>query len=141
MPDQKRSFGILHRLVLTQKCESTLDFLYADIAPAVPTMDSLASDKLSRVFFRNLCLFRQANWLIALAKTWFVYPPQPNKQYTRLAGNFIFKPEIAHLKGVGTFANEAWRIFCKESFHKHAINSTLIPEWKKVVQTDRGLVV
>ena len=62
-----------------------------------------------------------------------------NKQYEK-RGARPFKSEIAHLKGVGPFANDAWRIFCRDSLYENAVDSITIPEWKKVVPTNKGLI-
>ena len=63
-----------------------------------------------------------------------------NKLYTKRRGKSSFRSEVAHLTGIGPFANDAWRIFCKDDLYIRAGCSVAIPEWKKVLPTDDGLV-
>ena len=90
-------------------------------------------------FFANLGLFQRADWLIKLAKAWVERPPQANKLYVKRGGKPVFTSEVAHLPGVGMFANNAWRIFCKDNMYREAGYSITIPEWKNVLPTDEGL--
>lgn len=47
---------------------------------------------------------------------------------------------MAHLKGVGRYANDAWRIFCKDRMYEQAGNKPAAPEWKRVVPKDKELI-
>ena len=105
-----------------------------------PTPERLADAHYREIqpFFKNLGFFRRADWLIELAKTWLVRPPQANKKFKKSRGTF--ESEVAHLKGVGAFANNVWRVFCKDNLYKAAGHSVTTPEWKKVLPANRGLI-
>ena len=107
-----------------------------------PTPETLAKAQYHDIqpFFAHLGVFRRAHWLIKLANVWLVCPPQTNKLHTKRGGKSTFTSEVAHLQGVGTFANNAWRIFCKDDLYIRAGYPIAIPEWKKVLPTDEGLV-
>jgi hypothetical protein len=89
-------------------------------------------------YFRDLGLKRRAWWLIELARTWRENPPQPYQLYKeKRNGQVLFESEVAHLKGVGRYANDAWRIFCKDRLYgREGVDG---PEWKKVVPKDKEL--
>ena len=91
-------------------------------------------------FFAHLGLFQRAKWLIKLAEVWLERPPQAKKLYRKRAGKPAFTSEVAHLQGVGHFANDAWRIFCKDDMYLQAGYSITLPEWKTVLPTDEGLI-
>ena len=46
--------------------------------------------------------------------------------------------EVAHLVGVGTYASDAWRLFCKQPFYsRHGIS--VADEWRNLQPTDKDL--
>ncbi|KAL4919226.1 hypothetical protein BDW62DRAFT_179700, partial [Aspergillus aurantiobrunneus] len=59
----------------------------------------------------------------------------PNRTYKKYRiGVVLFESEVAHLAGVGTYANDAWRIFCKDQMYgRHGAED---PEWKRVKPKD-----
>ena len=103
-----------------------------------PTPETLARAQYNDIqpYFAHLGLFRRADWLIKLAKAWLVDPPQPDKLKKKRG----LESEVAHLPGVGTFASDAWRIFCKDDLYTRAGFQTKLFEWKKVLPTNEGLI-
>ena len=92
-------------------------------------------------FFANLGLFRRANWLIDLAKEWLVNPPTAGVIHKKSSRDgVVLESEVAHFKGVGKYASDAWRIFCKDDLYKRAGHENKDPEWKKVQAKDKELV-
>lgn len=59
--------------------------------------------------------------------------------------------EIAHLPGVGAYALDSWRIFCRDEFRRSAVSSNMVgekgkeeqveqeEEWRRVVPKDKEL--
>ncbi len=105
-----------------------------------PTPETLAKAQYHDIqpFFAHLGYFKRANWLIKLAEIWLVCPPQPDKLHTK-RGRSTLRSEIAHLQGVGSFANDAWRIFCKDDLYIRAGTRIETPEWKRVVPNNERL--
>lgn len=106
-----------------------------------PTPEALANAKYDDVesFFAHLGRSTRAQWLIELAKVWLVDPPQTHKLQKKRSGKSTLSSEIAHLKGVGVFAIDTWRIFCKDDLYKKAGIRIETPEWKKVLPANEGL--
>lgn len=99
--------------------------------------------------------------LIALAQAWIAAPPSKERRYRRLhyprkgcgvdvkAGEVLDERdaregwEIAHLPGVGVYALDSYRIFCRDRLRGVVCsdgNEKLVqPEWKRVVPTDKDL--
>jgi hypothetical protein len=105
-----------------------------------PTPQQLANADLDDVthYFKSLGLPGRAKWLIALAKTWCEDPPRPARLHQKLyRGEIQFESEVAYLKGVGRYANDAWRIFCKDKLYGR--EDPCDPEWKRVRPIDREL--
>jgi hypothetical protein len=107
-----------------------------------PDPKGLAAAKYDETeqYFENLGLFRRAQWVIDLAKRWLLQPPKAGvfhaKKYN---GNIQFVSEVAHLKGVGQYASDAWRIFCKDELYRQAGFPVDIPEWTIVKPKDKEL--
>ncbi len=77
-----------------------------------PDPQSLAQANYSETvpFFEKLGLLRRTRWVIELAKQWLTDPPVPDVVRKKLYGGKVrFESEVAHLKGVGTYASDAWR--------------------------------
>lgn len=106
-----------------------------------PTPETLAKAQYHDIqpFFAHLGFFKRAKWLIKLAESWLLCPPQTDKLYTK-RGRPTFKSEIAHLQGVGSFANDAWRIFCKDDLYTRAGFRIETPEWKRVAPNNKRLI-
>ena len=102
-----------------------------------PTPEALAKADCDdiKLFFTQVGLPKRAEWLVELAKTWCTDPPQANKLHKKGAG----RSEVSHLKGVGNFAIDTWRIFCKDDLYKEAGSRLKTPEWKKVLPSNEGL--
>ncbi|KAL4979620.1 hypothetical protein BDW66DRAFT_157090 [Aspergillus desertorum] len=133
-----------------------------------PTIEAMAAADLHelvsmihRLGFQN----QRARKCIALAQTWLDRPPSRDKRYRKLnyprkadgkdvkAGECIDDEdkrvawEIAHLPGVGAYALDSWRIFCRDELRDLAKNwkgdgaapAGSIPEWKSVLPQDKEL--
>lgn len=62
-------------------------------------------------------------------------PPRPNRLRRKLYQNAGYACEVAHLAGVGPYACDAWRLFCKRSFYaQHGI--TVLDEWRTLQPND-----
>ena len=132
-----------------------------------PTVESVAEAGLEDIatILRPLGLHNQrAGKLISLAKTWLSHPPVGGKRYRKLDypkkkdGRDIMADEclddddprvaweIAHLPGIGPYAIDSWRIFCRDELRGHAKDwkgtgaaEGFIPEWKSVLPQDKEL--
>jgi methyl-CpG-binding domain protein 4 len=107
-----------------------------------PDPQSLAQAKYNETvpFFEKLGLLRRAGWVIELAKQWLTDPPVPNVVRKKLYGGKVtFESEVAHLKGVGTYASDAWRMFCKDDLYRSAEYIITAPEWTIVKPKDKEL--
>lgn len=131
------------------------------------TVESLANadvDKLASTI-QPLGLHNQrARKVINLAKTWLSEPPTKGKRYRRLGypkqhdGRDVkadeclddddprFAWEVAHLPGIGPYAIDSWRIFCRDKLRGLATDykgteaaEGFVPEWKSVLPHDKEL--
>lgn len=103
-------------------------------------------------FMRPLGLYNvRAERMLSLSRAWLAFPPTPGKCF-RARGGYPphlkgvereRKPvgedeerdyEIAHLPGVGAYALDSWRIFCRDRFLNREEQ-----EWKKVRPGDKEL--
>ncbi|KAL5336042.1 DNA glycosylase [Aspergillus crustosus] len=133
-----------------------------------PTVEAMAAadttdltDMIRFLGFQN----QRAKKCIALAQTWLDNPPCRGKRYRELnypcksdgrdvkAGEVIEDDdqriawEIAHLPGVGAYALDSWRIFCRDELRGLAKDWTgsgattpgFVPEWKSVLPQDKEL--
>ncbi|OJJ42899.1 hypothetical protein ASPZODRAFT_75266, partial [Penicilliopsis zonata CBS 506.65] len=134
-----------------------------------PTVESMASAEFTelvsmirRLGFQN----QRARKCIALAQTWLAQPPTRSKRYRRLHyprrgdGRDLHRDEVldehdprlgwevAHLPGVGEYALDSWRIFCRDELRGLAHDwkgdgategAQHVPEWKAVVPRDKEL--
>ena len=66
-------------------------------------------------------------------------PAQLNQLHTKRRGRSTITSELVHLQGVGRFASDAWRIFCKDEMYEQAGYSVIRPEWEKVLPVNQGL--
>ncbi|KAI9374329.1 DNA glycosylase [Aspergillus egyptiacus] len=133
-----------------------------------PTVESMAAaDPLELVSLIHCLGFQnqRARKCIALAQTWLESPPALGKRYRRLNYPRKFdgkdvKPteciddddervawEIAHLPGIGAYALDSWRIFCRDELRglakdwkgDGATTPGFTPEWKSVLPQDKEL--
>ncbi|CAD0096315.1 unnamed protein product [Aureobasidium mustum] len=156
--------------------------IFEQVMETYPTPSDLAAANISELSemihslgFQN----QRAKKLIKIAETWVGQPPQKGKLYRTMdypnKGNGRhLKPketvdedvedcvqagalEIAHIYGLGPYAWDSWRIFCRDKFRGVAEgyngegvpgykpssqakeNSEFEPEWKRVVPLDKEL--
>ncbi|KAL1998429.1 hypothetical protein VTN02DRAFT_6193 [Thermoascus thermophilus] len=133
-----------------------------------PTVDAMAGadveelvSLIHRLGFQN----QRARKCIALAKTWLAAPPTKGKRYRKLHyprqqdGRDVGRDEciddddprvaweIAHLPGIGAYAIDSWRIFCRDALRGLATDwrgtgataPEFTPEWKSVLPRDKEL--
>ncbi|KAL4869225.1 hypothetical protein BDV12DRAFT_85255 [Aspergillus spectabilis] len=119
------------------------------------------TDMIRCLGFQN----QRAKKCIALAQTWLDCPPCRGKRYRKLnypckSDGRDVKPgesiedsdqriawEIAHLPGIGAYALDSWRIFCRDELRdlaedwkgSGATTPEFIPEWKSVLPQDKEL--
>ncbi|KAJ0418093.1 5-Methylcytosine G/T mismatch-specific DNA glycosylase [Aspergillus carlsbadensis] len=133
-----------------------------------PTIEAMAAAEPSTLTSMINCLGFQnqrAKKCITLAQTWIDCPPCRGKRYRKLNyprkldGRDV-KPreciddddtrvawEIAHLPGVGAYALDSWRIFCRDELQglardwqgDGAATNDFVPEWKSVLPQDKEL--
>lgn len=133
-----------------------------------PTVEAMAGADLEDLVSMIHCLGFQnqrAKKCIELAKTWLAAPPTKGKRYRKLHyprkldGRDVGRDEciddddprvaweIAHLPGIGAYAIDSWRIFCRDELRGLATDwkgtgataPDFTPEWKSVLPTDKEL--
>ncbi|KAG9663339.1 DNA glycosylase, partial [Aureobasidium melanogenum] len=156
--------------------------IFEQVMETYPTPNDLAAANISELSemihslgFQN----QRAKKLIKIAETWVGQPPQKGKlfrtmDYPNKGNGRHLKPketvdedvddctqagalEIAHIYGLGPYAWDSWRIFCRDKFRGVAEgyngegvpgykpssqakeNSEFEPEWKRVVPLDKEL--
>ncbi|KAH0282496.1 DNA glycosylase, partial [Aureobasidium sp. EXF-3399] len=156
--------------------------IFEQVMETYPTPQELAaadatelSEMIHSLGFQN----QRARKLIKIAETWVSEPPQKGKlfrtmDYPNKGNGRQLKPketvdedvencieagalEIAHIYGLGPYAWDSWRIFCRDVFrgvasgyngegvtdytpHSQATHtSDFEPEWKRVVPLDKEL--
>lgn len=106
-----------------------------------PTPESLRGadpEHIRDTYFTALGLFRRAWCLVQIAEQLISDPPRPGKKRRKAGEKAGYASEVAHLKGIGNYGSDAWRLFCKESFYaEHGI--TIKDEWKRVKPNDKAL--
>ncbi|KAH0380896.1 DNA glycosylase, partial [Aureobasidium melanogenum] len=156
--------------------------IFEQVMETYPTPNDLAAANVSELSemihslgFQN----QRARKLIKIAETWIGQPPQKGKlfrtmDYPNKGNGRHLKPketvdedvddciqagalEIAHIYGLGPYAWDSWRIFCRDKFRGVAEgyngegvtgykpssqakeDSIFEPEWKRVVPLDKEL--
>lgn len=133
-----------------------------------PSIEAMANADLAAVVAMIHCLGFQnqrAKKCIEMARKWLEAPPANGKRYRKLhypkkkdgrdvgANECIGDDdariawEIAHLSGVGAYAIDSWRIFCRDELRGLASdwkgtgagNPDFEPEWKRVLPMDKEL--
>lgn len=125
-----------------------------------PTITAMADANHADIvgLIRNLGFQNQrATKFIALARTWLSNPPQKGRRYRKLhypcrkdgadigADEVVGQDdarvgwEIAHLPGVGAYAIDSWRIFCRDFLLADEAAPATQEEWKRVVPQDKEL--
>ncbi|KAK0960722.1 hypothetical protein LTR54_018470, partial [Friedmanniomyces endolithicus] len=65
-------------------------------------------------------------------------PPRPGIIRQKTYQNAGYACEIAHLAGVGPYASDAWRLFCKKPFYAgHQI--VVADEWRTLEPKDKDM--
>lgn len=113
-----------------------------------PAILAQASESDLEALLQPIGLWRQrAKRLIKLGQTWLDKPPCAARTYQKkgypLKGAKDGEQawEVAHLPGVGPYALDAFRIFCRDGMRKIS-GSTIIAgeeEWRTVLPTDKDL--
>jgi hypothetical protein len=106
-----------------------------------PSPDALrdANPKaIKETYFKTLGLFSRAWWLVRLAAQLLDDPPLPHALRSKSYRNAGPASEVAHLPGVGEYASDAWRLFCKRSFYA-SHNEDVEEEWRTLDPKDKDL--
>ncbi|KAK0258862.1 hypothetical protein LTR35_018132 [Friedmanniomyces endolithicus] len=89
-------------------------------------------------YFKHLGLYRRAGWLVRMADQLLQDPPRPGILRQKTYQNAGYACEIAHLAGIGPYASDAWRLFCKKpSYAGHQI--VVADEWRTLEPKDKDL--
>lgn len=146
--------------------EAAIPVLY-EVLQRYPTIRSLADanvDELVSVIRKLGFQNARANKCIAIAKLWINTPPVKGKRFRKLhypnqLDGLDIKPgecvddvdtrvawEIAYLPGIGAYAIDSWRIFCRDVLRGVATDwngkdseDDFVPEWKSVRPKDKEL--
>ncbi|KAI1979819.1 Methyl-CpG-binding domain protein 5 [Ophidiomyces ophidiicola] len=132
-----------------------------------PTVSSLASadvdelvSMIRKLGFQNA----RANKCIGIAQLWLASPPIKGRRFRKLhypnkSDGLDIKPgecvddhddrvawEVAHFHGIGAYAIDSWRIFCRDVLRGEASDwngggsdDGFVPEWKSVQPKDKEL--
>lgn len=106
-----------------------------------PSPDSLKSvdpKAIKETYFNTLGLFCRAWWLVSLANQLLDDPPLPHAMRSKTYRNAGPSSEVAHLTGVGEYASDAWKLFCKKSFYADH-SEDVEEEWRTLNPKDKDL--
>jgi len=112
-----------------------------DFFEEYPTPDVLQhadSKHIQEEYFKHLGLHRRADWLIKMAGQLLRTPPRPGVCKKKSYKDAGYASEVSHLTGVGDYASDAWRLFCKKSFYA-SYGTTIEDEWKTLDPEDKDL--
>jgi methyl-CpG-binding domain protein 4 len=136
-----------------------------------PTVESFASANIEelRPLVKHLGFGTRADTLIAIARKWQHNPPVKNRRYRTKTIHYPYQNagkeirpaevlsdddprvgafEIAHIDGLGPYAWDSWRIFCRDVLRGVASGfngedaddgASFEPEWKRVSPGDKEL--
>jgi len=96
------------------------------------------SKHIQNEYFKHLGLYRRANWLIKMAGELLRSPPRPDEYEKKSYKDAGYASEVSHLTGVGDYASDAWRLFCKKPFYA-SYGTTIEDEWKTLEPQDKDL--
>lgn len=142
--------------------------VYFHLMSKYPTVESLANanvEDITRIIHSLGFQNSRARKCVELANAWLSHPPEKDRRYRKLnypsrGDGRDVQPEetlsdhdqrvaweIAHLPGLGAYALDSWRIFCRDklrglssSWNGESSQITEFePEWKRVVPTDKEL--
>ena len=154
-------FHLLIACVFLTKTRGTVSMpVFYDLIARYPTPGALAEAIHGDVvaIFQHLGLQNQrAKRVVNMAKAWRNDPPQKGKRYRCLnypcAGDgkdlksneciddddARIAWEIAHIPGVGAYAFDSWRIFCRDSLRGLDDVDEMDREWSRVLPLDKEL--
>ena len=166
-------FKLLIAVIFLNKTKGTAAMpVFYDVVARYPTPADLAAAKLEELveMIQHLGLQNQrAAKCIKLAQAWLKDPPQKGKRYRRLHypakndGKDIKASdgpindedervawEVGHLPGIGAYAIDSWRIFCRdelrglptglpEAVTPATIEQEMDKEWTRVLPQDKEL--
>jgi methyl-CpG-binding domain protein 4 len=143
--------------------------VFREVIEAYPTPQALEAADIATLseMIRPLGLFNQrATTLVSLARVWNLHPPTKGRRvmtpkYPKTDSHRGIKPlevlgdddsregalEIGHLPGIGAYAFDSWRIFCRDELRdvasgwngENAGGEDFEPEWKRVIPNDKEL--
>ena len=107
--------------------------------PTVESVRDAEPQKLLRRYFQPLGMHRRAWSVVNLARVFLEDPPRPMVLRCKVGEFDSHLSEVAHLPGVGEYASDAWRLFCRKDFY--AANDIRIAEqWPSLRPNDRILL-
>jgi len=112
-----------------------------DFFEEFPTPDMLQhadSKHIQKEYFKHLGLYRRACWLVKMAGQLLRTPPRPDEREKKSYKDAGYASEVSHLTGVGDYASDAWRLFCKKPFYA-SYGTTIEDEWKTLDPQDKDL--
>ena len=107
--------------------------------PTVESVRDADPQRLLQRFFRPLGMYRRAWWVVNLARTFLEDPPVPMVLRCKTGDFDSHLSEVAHLPGVGEYASDAWRLFCREAFYASA-GVRVAEQWRSLRPNDRILL-
>ena len=134
--------------------------VFYDLIDQYPTPQKLAKAELDDIvaIFQHLGLQNQrAKKVCGLARTWCEFPPVKGRRYRCLhyplkGDGRDIKPneciphedervawEVAHFPGLGAYAFDSWRIFCRDALRGLAHVDEMDGEWTRVLPMDKEL--
>jgi hypothetical protein len=117
--------------------EPYIDSFFRDY-PTVRSVRDAEPQKLLQRYFQSLGMHRRAWWIVDLAREFLEDPPMPMVLRCKVGEFDSHLSEVAHLPGVGEYASDAWRLFCRKDFY--AANDICITEqWRSLRPNDRIL--
>ena len=166
-------FKMLIAVIFLNKTRGAVSIpVFYDFIARYPTPTQLAAADHAEIveLIKGLGLQnRRATMYIDLAKAWLINPPEKGKRYRRLhypqrgdgrdispqecpipEGDPRSAWEVAHLPGIGAYAIDSWRIFCRDELRgfpsglqpvpaPEAVELELRQEWTSVLPLDKEL--
>jgi len=137
-----RQFRVLVTCIFLNKTEAVRarPFLEAFLEeyPTPERLRGADASAIGRTYFKRLGLNRRADWLVRMAEQLIQDPPRPGVFRRKSYQNSGYACEVAHLAGVGAYASDAWRLFCRRAFYaRHGIS--VADEWRTLDPEDKDL--
>ena len=106
--------------------------------PSPKTLRDADPKAIKETYFQRLGLFCRAWWLVKLAAQLLDDPPLPHVLRSKSYKNAAAASEVAHLVGVGEYASDAWRLFCRRPFYA-SYDEEAEEEWRTLEPRDKDL--